>query len=243
MRVSSVSADGLKRASAEIMLLSDPFVHGAPLNGGLAALTESYLLIQDASMRVDRMAMVAQGSAIYWDSSLPARFGLVPRDGRGPTRWCEAGQPGYFVHVSNSWEEREEWQEHPTVLMHGCWQDQAHLAAASMRCSMTTVRLDVAKETALIEPHSWDRPHGSPTINSRLVGSRGNRFVYFAAATSAQVAASALELPKFGQLVKYDLHSRTPVAWVEFGEETFGDGSAFVPRTDDVARQLEEARR
>jgi carotenoid cleavage dioxygenase-like enzyme len=71
------------------------------------AFTERFAILGDFPLFWDP-ARLAQGvHRAKWFPELGSRFGLVPRDGKGPVRWFVAS-PTYVLHFSNAYEEGDE---------------------------------------------------------------------------------------------------------------------------------------
>ncbi len=72
------------------------------------AITEHYTILHDLPVFNDEEAFKAGRHKIRFDSSLPARFGVIPRYGDGSSiRWFEFS-PCFVYHVVNAWEEGDE---------------------------------------------------------------------------------------------------------------------------------------
>lgn len=72
------------------------------------AITENYTILHDLPVYNDEEAYKVGRHKIRFDSSLPARFGVIPRYGDGSSiRWFEFS-PCFVYHVVNAWEEGDE---------------------------------------------------------------------------------------------------------------------------------------
>ena len=72
------------------------------------AITEHYSILHDLPVLHKENAYEAGRHAIQFDSSLPARFGVIPRTGESDSiRWFEFS-PCFLYHAINAWEEGEE---------------------------------------------------------------------------------------------------------------------------------------
>jgi len=72
------------------------------------AVTENYSILHDLPIYNDEDAYRAGRHKIRFNSSLPTRFGVIPRHGAGDSiRWFEFS-PCFLYHVVNSWEEGDE---------------------------------------------------------------------------------------------------------------------------------------
>ena len=78
------------------------------------AITERYAILLDMSMKWDP-ALLAEGrTKVAFFRDEPARFGVLPRFGAGPSiRWFDA-TPFYMYHTINAWEEGD------TIVLLGC---------------------------------------------------------------------------------------------------------------------------
>lgn len=78
------------------------------------AVTENYSILHDLPVRYDEDAHRAGRHKIHFDSSVPTRFGVIPRHGAADSiNWFEF-TPCFLYHVVNAWEEGDE------VLMVAC---------------------------------------------------------------------------------------------------------------------------
>jgi len=71
------------------------------------AFTERFAILCDFPLFWDTELLGRNVHKPRFHRDLPARFGLVPRDGSGPPRWFEA-EPTYVLHLVNAWEEGDE---------------------------------------------------------------------------------------------------------------------------------------
>ncbi len=72
------------------------------------AITERFTILMDLPMYADPELLKAGKHRVRFFRDRPARFGLVPRHGRGDeVRWFEA-EPCYVYHTINAWEEGDE---------------------------------------------------------------------------------------------------------------------------------------
>lgn len=72
------------------------------------AMTERYAILMDLPLVNEPEAMRQGRHKIFFDRDMPARYGVIPRKGRGDEiRWFDA-EPCYVYHVINAWEEGDE---------------------------------------------------------------------------------------------------------------------------------------
>jgi len=72
------------------------------------AITEHYAILMDLPLIQNEEARRAGRYKLTFDSSLPSRFGVIPRRGApGDIRWFEA-KPCYIYHVVNAWKRRRD---------------------------------------------------------------------------------------------------------------------------------------
>ena len=72
------------------------------------AITANHSILMDLPLVADPVAAKQGRHKIMFDSSMPARFGVIPRHGAGSeVRWFEA-DPCYVYHSVNAWEEGDE---------------------------------------------------------------------------------------------------------------------------------------
>jgi carotenoid cleavage dioxygenase-like enzyme len=71
------------------------------------AFTRRFAIIGDFPLFWDPVRLAQKQYRAKYHPELGSRFGLVPRDGRGPVRWFAAA-PTYVLHFSNAYEEGDE---------------------------------------------------------------------------------------------------------------------------------------
>ena len=78
------------------------------------AITEHHTILMDLPMHADPELLRAGKVRVKFFRDKPARFGIIPRHGKGTEiRWFEAG-PCYVYHTINAWEEGRE------IVLVGC---------------------------------------------------------------------------------------------------------------------------
>ena len=96
-----VSADGKLLHHVPIELPGDRLMHDM-------GITENYSILHDVPVYHDEEALQAGRHKIRFDSSLPIRFGVIPRFGASDSiRWFEFSSC-FLYHVVNCWEEGDE---------------------------------------------------------------------------------------------------------------------------------------
>src|SRR5205823_7401839 len=72
------------------------------------AMTEHYSILMDLPLVNDPEAAKAGRHKLFFDNSMPARYGVIPRHGQGSEiKWFET-EPCYVYHSVNAWEEGDE---------------------------------------------------------------------------------------------------------------------------------------
>lgn len=230
--VRQISADGRLSAPLPVPLPSASEGIGMPFMHEMA-ISASWVILLDGSLRAHPQGIVQRGRSIYWERGAHARFGLVPRAAleagepagsaaASPAVWCSLDAAGHIFHVANAWEE----EGGRRVLVHGCWYDVFDPgfldgSGSETTCSMVTVVLDADAATAQLQRHSWAQPFEFPRINDAFAGAP-NRYAYVASFDrSGRVG--------FDALVKYDLVERAAVARAPLGAGMLGGEASYVP--------------
>ncbi|MET0190861.1 MAG: carotenoid oxygenase family protein [Pseudonocardia sediminis] len=83
------------------------------------AITENHSVLMDLPLVADPEAARKGRHKLFFDRSMPARFGVIPRRGASAQiRWFDA-EPCYIYHVVGAWEERSA-AGHDTVVLDVC---------------------------------------------------------------------------------------------------------------------------
>ena len=195
------------------------------------AITENYSIVMDLPVVFTDQGLKHRVWSIHNDESLPTRFGVIPRHGKGEQiKWFEF--PGcYIYHVVNAWEEGD------NVVMYCCKMIDNGRAmpkeygayapmvdVLALRAVLTKWTMNM-KTGATKEELIDDSVSEFPTVNLDRVGTK-TRYSYHASIpdTATQV---------FDGILKYDLESGA-FQRHQFGGQWFGSEPAFAPRFNAV---------
>lgn len=223
MRYGVASPEGIVTTYQDIALPGPRLPHDM-------AMTANYSVLMDLPVFFSPEALMAQKWSVGYYPELPARFGVLPRQG-GEVKWFEA-EPCYIYHVINAWEEGE------SIVMTGCrvtdpipTPDPAHGQYAQMMANLRVTahlhrwRFDLKTGQTHEEPLD-DQNTEFPCIDQRALG-RKNRFSYNMRIPDAPTLL-------FDGVVKYDLDT-TASTTLPFGGERFGSEVAFAPAEGSAA--------
>ncbi|HVY86431.1 MAG TPA: carotenoid oxygenase family protein [Caulobacterales bacterium] len=144
------------------------------------AITEHYSILHDLPLTYDERALALGRHKVRFDSSLPARLGVIGRYGPGESiRWFEFS-PCFIYHVVNAWEEGD-W-----VVQVGCRYMPAlkpdgaidelrtarNVAELVMIARLWEWRMNMATGETRERALDTERNVEFPTFNSRLSGRR-----------------------------------------------------------------------
>lgn len=189
-------------------------------------LTENYVILHDLPVLFTEQGLRQSQWRIHF-ADQPARFGIVPRNGRGDEiRWFET-YSCYIYHVVNCWEDGDE------VVMVACMmtpngypQNPAYGPYAPM--------VNVLALHAV--PIEWRMNMRTGAVKKRQLDDRIAEFPvinldYAARRTkwSYHVAMSKTELQRFCGIYKYDLETGAAQTYL-FEPQMFGSEPAFAPR-------------
>ena len=144
------------------------------------AVTEHYSILHDLPIMNDEGAYRAGRHKIRFDSSLPARFGVIPRHGAADSiRWFEFS-PCFLYHVVNSWEEGDEivmvaCRYMPSMTSDGRIDDvrtARNIATLQMDARLWRYRMNVKTGESKEECLDPDRNVEFPTYDSALTGQK-----------------------------------------------------------------------
>jgi carotenoid cleavage dioxygenase len=191
------------------------------------AITERYTIFLDFPMLWSADKLSAGKRKVVFDTSLPSRFGVIPRHGAASeVRWFEAS-PCYVYHTVNAWEEGD------SLVFVGCRienpipRKDAPYDGRSPRLDFLELKPFLHRWTfdmktgAVREERLDDVPTEFPRMHDGRIGQR-SRFTY-----NAKLAPSPLVL--FEGIVKYDLETGAS-ATHSFGPGRFGSEAVFAPR-------------
>jgi len=189
-------------------------------------ITEHYAILMDLPLLNDTEAMRAGRHRIVFDRSLPARYGIIPRRGRGDSiRWFEA-DPCYVYHSINAYEDGDE------VVLDVCRVTKPEPRADARDATaklLSYLRLDAnlhryrfnLRTGATTEEQLDDDNTEFPTINTGVLGHPG-RYAY-------NVHLSPEPTLLFDGFVKYDLAGGAPQRYWCPPDE-FVSEAPFAPR-------------
>lgn len=191
-------------------------------------LTENYVILHDLPVVFSESGLKRSMWQIHF-ADQPARFGVVPRTGRGDQiRWFETDSC-YIYHVVNAWEDGDE------VVMTACMMvpngyppNPAYGPYAPMvnvlALNAVPVEWRMNMKTGQVKKRQLDDRIGEfPAINQDYA-SRKTRWSY-------HVAMSKTELQRFAGLYKYDLVTGEAKTHL-YEPSMFGSEPAFAPRID-----------
>jgi carotenoid cleavage dioxygenase len=224
LQYSIVSAEGELVSTTPIELDVPVMMHDF-------AVTKNYSVFMDlpVTFRFDR---IARGEPVVaWEPDNGARFGILPRHGRGDSiRWFEA-PPCYVFHTTNAYEDGDD------VVLTGCRMNSTNVLEAAEtprdrngdvyggagdRARLHRWRFNL-KTGAVKEDPLDDVPSDFPRLNEGLIG-RPYRYSY-----AARFEATNEEVPLFEGLLKYD-HATGRSQTFLHGPASFGGEGVFVPR-------------
>lgn len=210
---SVVSARGELLRTAAVELKRPTMMHDF-------ALTENHLIFPEQPETFDFRRALTGKMPWHFDPKLPTRFGLVPRDGKGETRWFTA-EPGFFFHTLAAFEDGGavllyacRFARFPGELGFGDAADKTPNAPGLYRW-----RLDL-KTGAVKEGPVDDAATEFPRINESRLGQKV-RYGYLGEAAG----------DLFDGYRKFDLQSGTAERH-RLGAGRFGGEAVFVPRPE-----------
>ena len=210
-----VGTDGRVRRSVKIPVPGKPMVHDC-------SITESSVLIYDFPVHFDlEAAMAGQPLPYRWDPEMPARVGVLPRDGEADqVVWCEV-EPCYVFHPLNAYDD-EQGRVVVDVARHPKMFDARPDFPDEGLTTLDRWTIDPASGTVKEERLS-DHSEEFPRVDERVV-SRPHRYGY------------AVQLgPGFdlGNPLKHDL-DRGTVEVRELGSGRQSQEVVFVPSHPDA---------
>lgn len=189
-------------------------------------LTKNYVVLHDLPVIFTESGMRNS----MWQIKVadqPARFGVVPRRGRGDEiKWFETDSC-YIYHVINTWEEGDE------VIMTACMMTPNGFAPNPEYGPYAAMVNILALHAVPVE---WRMNMRTGECKKRILDDRIGEFPvvnldYAAKKTrwSYHVAMSSDQLQKFQGLFKYDLETGAAKEYM-FGPGKFGSEPAYAPR-------------
>ncbi len=193
------------------------------------AITERYSILLDMSMMWDPKLLAQGRTKVGFFRDKPARFGVIPRFGKGEEiRWFETSA-FYMYHTINAWEEGD------TIVVVGCRIDNPlagdpeNPRGGAAVPTIGFLRLDPRLHRWRIDLRSGkvseetldDAPAEFPRMDNRLLG-RKSRYSYHGRMAPAETML-------FDAVVKYDTDSGR--SWVHrYPAGRFGGETVFAPR-------------
>lgn len=189
-------------------------------------LTENYVILHDLPVVFSEGGLKRSMWQIHF-ADQPARFGVVPRTGRGDQiRWFETDSC-YIYHVVNAWEDGDEVvmtacmmvpNGYPPNPEYGPYAPMVNVLALNA----VPVEWRMNMRTGQVKKRQLDDRIGEfPAINQDYA-SRKTRWSY-------HVAMSKTELQRFAGLYKYDLVTGDAKTHL-YEPSMFGSEPAFAPR-------------
>lgn len=193
-------------------------------------LTENYIILHDLPV-VFTEAGLRNSMWQIKVADQPARFGVVPKNGKGDqVRWFET-ETCYIYHVVNAWEDGDE------VVMTACMMtpngyppNPAYGPYASMvnvlALNAVPVEWRMNMVTGEVKKRRLDDRIGEfPVVNLDYTGRKTN--------WSYHVSMAKQELQRFSGLIKYDLNTGAAKTH-DFAPGVGGSEPAFAPRVGAV---------
>jgi carotenoid cleavage dioxygenase-like enzyme len=216
---------GVIGADGRLAHLTDIDLPGPRLPHDMAA-TENYSILMDLPLVADPEAARQGRHKIMFDSSLPARYGVIPRHGDGASiRWFEA-DPCYVYHSVNAWEEGDEIVLDLCRVTKPAPRDDAVGPLAKM---LSYLRLDAhlyryrfnLRTGATTEGYLDDDNTEFPTMDTARLG-RPTRYAY-----TMRISDEPTLL--FDGIIKYDTATGAQQRH-HFGPGRWGSEAPFAPR-------------
>ena len=195
------------------------------------AITANHSILMDLPLVADPVAAKQGRHKIMFDTSMPARFGVIPRRGAGGgVRWFEA-DPCYVYHSVNAWEEGDE------IVLDLCRVTKPAPrgdAVGPLAKMLSYLRLDAhlyryrfnLRTGGTTEAYLDDDNTEFPTMDARKLGTP-TRYAY-----NMRISDEATLL--FDGIVKYDTQTgATDRHW--FGPGRWGSEAPFAPRPGGTA--------
>jgi carotenoid cleavage dioxygenase len=219
---------GVISAAGELLHRTDIDLPGPRLQHDMA-ITERYSILLDMSMMWDPELLAQGKTRVRFFRDKPARFGVIPRFGKGgEIRWFESSA-FYMYHTVNAWEEGE------TIVILGCKienplaDDPQNPRGGREAPSIGFLRLDpcfcrwtIDLVTGKVTEERLDDAIAEfPRMDNRALGQK-SRYSYH-----ARLAAAATM--RFDAVIKYDADTGKQVTH-EYPKGSFGGETPFAPR-------------
>jgi carotenoid cleavage dioxygenase-like enzyme len=224
-----ISADGQVTRTTNIPLPHKPMMHDF-------ALTGKYVVLFDLPVTFS-VAAAAGGSALpyTWNPDVPARVGLLPRDGRAAdVRWLEV-DPCWVFHTFNAYDDADGRVVVDLIQYQGPYDVSLLDGKGPLTLDRWTIDPAAGKVT---RRQLDDRLQEFPRVDERTV-SRPHRYGYSAVIGAVSRATISLAGDfadqAFGNaLLKHDL-ARGTVEAREFERDATAGEAVFVPAAADAA--------
>jgi carotenoid cleavage dioxygenase len=214
-----IAPDGKVVRELVISVADGPLVHDC-------AITERFVIMLDLPMTLSmRTVLAGHGFPYTWNSSHPARLGLLPRAGAAEDLiWIEL-DPCFIFHIANAYDRTD-----GIVIMDAIVYDRMFVdghdgpdqgSRGLERWVIDPVRRSVERKTIDASPQEF------PRIDERRTG-RPHRYIY----TLALPEPFDPQLVGTAPLLKHDLRSGVRLAH-NFGEGRVPGEFMFVPRNLD----------
>lgn len=209
------------------IVLTEPIKLPRPVMMHDFAVTPNYSIFMDLPAAYNMAGAMRGESLLRYNPDYGARFGIIPRHGKGSDiRWFET-DPCYVFHTLNAYESGDEvvllacrMNEYPTMIAFGAPQ-QVQNWDDFLECPPYLYRWTFNLKTGRTKEEPIDdQPVDFPRSADHLLGKQ-NRYGY------------CMEMRMDG-LLKYDLVSGKSVRHPH-GEGRFGGEGVFVPRPDAKA--------
>ena len=233
---------GVADASGNL-LFDTPIDLPGPRSPHDMGVTRNYSILQDLPYFQDEAVFREHNRRVVrFHDDVPARFGVIPRHGRGDEiRWFEA-EPCYMLHVVNAWEDGS------TVVLVGCRvpspggrRDKSESPLTSQLAERRRVhelyewRFDL--ESGQVKERQLDDTNTEfPTINRTLLGEQ-TRYAYHQLIPLVDPEGGhAGRCQTFDALIKYDLGDGSFERF-DYGAGRCGTETHFAPRAGGSAAE------
>lgn len=197
-------------------------------------LTERYAILHDLPFFHDvKVLKETKKRVVRFHRDVPARFGILPRDGSGPVRWFEA-EPCYILHVVNAYEDGD-W-----VHQIGCRQADPEYqrdtkdgplasALAQRRRTHVLYRWSFNMATGEVREGALDDTNTEfPRVNPAVQGRRSR--VSFNQLLPLPMAGHVHgQCQTFDALLRYDTDTGASQRWA-YGDGVFGNEAPVAPK-------------
>jgi carotenoid cleavage dioxygenase-like enzyme len=188
------------------------------------AISERFVVLLLGPAVFDIDAMLTGGQVLKWQPELGVRIAVIPRDGRGPTRWIETD--AFWVwHFANAYDDGD------TVVMdYSSWSAPAFLAPPGAPITGAFNRAVLHPASGRVDITALHEGGNEfPRIDDRVLG-REHRYV----TTVASSGRPGIVPAEHDVLCRIDLHTGE---WVEQPTDAALGDVVFAPRpggTDEI---------